>query len=204
MRILLSLRPPIFVRRLIDAERSAVEAGLRSTDAFTFRRCQIVQTSADRVSVPQVARSLGCNDQTMRNAVHAFNADGVGALARGSSVAHTIHRAFAAGQAERLRALLLRSPRDIGHPTSRWTLPLAAQEACRQGLSASELSGETIRASLVRLGGRRRRPRSEGVGLLRAAAGLGQRLLARQPGGPHLDPRPQPPGQSRSQVRAPN
>src|ERR671933_818026 len=59
--------------------------------------------------------------------------------------------------AERLRALLHRSPRDFGHPTSLWTLELAAEEAFNQGLTTARVSGETIRTTLRRLGVRWRR-----------------------------------------------
>jgi len=146
------MRPPIYVRRLTDAERGAVKAGLRSSDSFTLRRCQIVQASADRIPVPQIARGLGCNEQTVRNAVHTFNAQGTAALTPGSSVAHTIHRALDGAAAERLRDLLHRSPRDFGYDTSLWTLDLAAKEAFRQGMTDHAVPGETIRATLVRLG----------------------------------------------------
>jgi transposase len=146
------MKAPLFVRPLTDAERCAVEAGLRSPDAFTLRRCQIVRASADGVHVPQIARTLGCNEQTARNAVHAFNDHGATALTRGSCRAHTIHRALDAAGMERLRDLLHRSPRDFGHKTSLWTLDLAAEEACKQGLTAARVTGETIRATLVRLG----------------------------------------------------
>jgi transposase len=146
------MRTPIFVRPLTDAERGAIEAGLRSSDAFTLRRCQIVRASADGVPIPQIARNLGCDEQTVRNAVHAFNACGTSALAKGSSCAHTLHRALDAAAAEKLRELLHRSPRGFGSKTSLWTLELAATEAFRQGLTATEVAGETIRATLVRLG----------------------------------------------------
>jgi hypothetical protein len=45
-----------------------------------------------------------------------------------------------------------RSPRDFGHTTSLWTLALAAAEAHRQGLTATTVTGETVRATLRRLG----------------------------------------------------
>ena len=58
---------------------------------------------------------------------------------------------------ERLRALLHRSPRDFGKPTSLWTLDLAAEVAFAEGLTVRRVSGETIRQALKRLGiGRRR------------------------------------------------
>ncbi len=151
------MRPPIFVRPLTDAEREALEAGLRSSDAFTLRRCQILLASARGEWAPAIARALGCDDQTVRNAIRAFNTRGRAALMPGSSRPRTIHAAFAPPHAERLRELLHRSPRDFGHPTSLWTLELAAREACAQGLTARPVTGETIRATLQRLGVRWRR-----------------------------------------------
>ena len=53
---------------------------------------------------------------------------------------------------ERLRALLHRSPRDFGKPTSLWTLDLAAEVAFAEGLTARLVSDETIRQALKRLG----------------------------------------------------
>ena len=146
------MRPPIFVRPLTEAERQQVQAGLRSADAFTLRRSQIVLASARREPVPRSTRELGCGEQTVRNAIHAFNTLGGAALRPGSSRPHTIQAAFAADQAEQLRALLHRSPRTFGRPTSVWTLDLAAQVSFEQGLTPERVSGETIRAMLKRLG----------------------------------------------------
>jgi transposase len=145
------MRPPCFVRPPTDEEQQALAAGLRSADAFTVRRCQIVLASARQEHTPQIARMLGCDAQTVRNTIHAFNRVGVAALTPGSHVPHTVHAAFDTATAERLRELLHHSPRTFGHPTSVWTLELAAQEAHRQGLTATQVSGETIRATLVRL-----------------------------------------------------
>jgi DNA-binding CsgD family transcriptional regulator len=74
MVILYSMKRPIFVRSLSDAERKALEAGLRSPDAFTLRRCQIfLLASASGQNAYQIACNLGCNPQTVRNAIHKFN-----------------------------------------------------------------------------------------------------------------------------------
>jgi transposase len=146
------MKPPIFVRPLTDAERNAVETGLRSPNAFTLRRSQILAASLRGEQVPRIARSLSCNEQTVRNAIHAFNAAGVAALAKRSSAVHTDQAAFPPAAAAALRALLHRSPRDFGHPTSLWTLELAAEEAFKQGVTATRVTGETVRATLARLG----------------------------------------------------
>ena len=59
--------------------------------------------------------------------------------------------------AEPLRALLHQSPRTFGKPTSLWTLDLAAEVSFEEGLTPERVSGETIRATLVRLGVRWKR-----------------------------------------------
>ena len=151
------MRPPLQVRPLTDAERTQLEAGLRSSDAFRLRRCQILLASARREWVPQIAQQLGCDEQTVRNAIHAFHTRGLACLTKGSSRAHTIHRSFDATGAERLRALLHQSPRTLGQPTSLWTLELAAEVSFARGLTPSRVTGETIRATLARLGVRWRR-----------------------------------------------
>jgi transposase len=140
------------VRLPTDAEREILEAGLHSSDAFVLRRCQIVLESAECKRVPEIAGHLHCHADTVRNAIHAFNATGVAALQAGTSRPHTIHAAFDGLQAEGLRAVLHQSPRMFGKPTSLWTLELAAEVSFEQGLTPAQVSGETIRATLARLG----------------------------------------------------
>jgi transposase len=151
------MRAPIFVRPLTDAERQQLEAGRRSSDAFVLRRCQILLASARGERAPAIARQLGCDDQTVREAIHAFNATGPAALRPGSRRAKTIHVAFSPAAAEHLRALLHQSPRTFDEPTSLWTLELAAEVSFAQGLTATRVSGETVRATLRRLGVRWKR-----------------------------------------------
>jgi transposase len=154
------MRPPRFVRPPTEEEEQALAAGLRSADAFTLRRCQIVLASARGERAPAIARSLGCSDQTVRNALRAFDARGVAALREGSSRPHTRQAAFDAAGSERLRALLHRSPREFGHATSVWTLALLAETAAWEGLTPTRVTGETVRATLIRLGIRWRRAKT--------------------------------------------
>jgi transposase len=146
------VRPPIFVRRLTDAERAQVRAGLRAADAFTLRRCQVVSASARGERAPEIARRLGCDDQTVRNTIHAFNTAGVTSLRRRTPQPRTVRAAFDTPRTEQLRALLHRRPRDFDKPTGVWTLDLAAEVSFEQGLTPERVSGETIRATLARLG----------------------------------------------------
>ena len=140
------MRPPT------DAEREALEAGLRSSDTFVLRRCQLLLASARGERVPRIAVLLGCSEQRVRDAIHAFNARGLAALVKGSTAPKTVRPAFDASRAAGLRILLHQTPRTFGKPTSVWTLELAAEVSFEQGLTPERVSAETIRATLKRLG----------------------------------------------------
>ncbi len=147
------MKLPIFVRPLSDAERNTLKAGLRSPDAFTLRRCQILLASSRGQNAYRIARSLGCNPQTVRNAIHKFNNKGLPrALGQGSKRPHTVHRAFDPQRAEALRELLHHEPRKFGKDTSLWTLELAAEVSFEEGLTEERITGETVRATLARMG----------------------------------------------------
>lgn len=86
------------------------------------------------------------------NAIHAFNGRGLRALVARSSRPNQTHAAFGEGGSEALKELLHRSPREFGKKTSLWTLEDAAEVSFEEGLTGRRVSGETIRATLGRLG----------------------------------------------------
>jgi transposase len=146
------MNPPLFVRPLTDPERQALREGLRSPDAFTLRRCQILLASSEGLRPSQIAGRLSCASQTARNAIRAFHASGVACLREGSHRPVTSRPEIDDAGCERLRALLHRSPRDFAKPTSIWTLALAAEVARARGITERLVSDETIRQALIRLG----------------------------------------------------
>lgn len=122
------MRPPISVRDLTDQERDRLEAGLHAREVYELRRCQILLASARGERAPRIAEVVGCTDQAVRNVIREFERAGLEAcLTRGSSRPHTIHAKVDAVAAKQLRALLHRSPRTFGKPTSVWTMELAAE-----------------------------------------------------------------------------
>ena len=151
------MRPLRYVRRLAPEERTALEAGRRSDDAFVLRRSQIVLASAAGESVPAIATRVGRTERNVHAVLDAFEAHGLACLRRRSSRPHTIHPAFPAARAEALRALLHQSPRTFDRPTSLWTLELAADVSFAQGVTPTRVTGETVRATLARLGVKWRR-----------------------------------------------
>jgi transposase len=147
----MAMKPPIFVRTLSKEERKRLEVGLRSKNTFTLRRCQILLASSRGDEVPQIARNLGCGQQTARDAIHDFNERSLDALEPGSSRPKRIQAAFDEKSAEAVREILHRSPREFGRDSSLWTLEMAAQVSFEEGLTERRVSGETIRATLERL-----------------------------------------------------
>jgi transposase len=128
---------------------------LRSPDAFTLPRCQILLASADGQNAYQIAHNLGCNPQTARNAIHKFNEEGLQeVLRRGSNRPHTINGSFDEQGALALRQMLHRSPREFGKQSSLWTMEMAALAlvSFEEGLTKERISGETVRATLSRMG----------------------------------------------------
>ena len=117
-----------------------------------LRRCQILTASAEGLRPSLIAARLGCASQTVRNAIRAFDAEGLACLSQKSNRPRSSRPELDDARCERLRALLHRSPRDFGKPTSLWTLALAAEVAFAEGLTARQLSDETIRQALIRLG----------------------------------------------------
>lgn len=147
------VRPPLYLRVVTPEEQQAINAGLRSPASFTLRRCQILRASQRGLHAQLIADQLGCDDQTVRNAVTAFNQHGIAALHPNSSAPHHRPQAvFDAVRRERLRDLLHQSPRTFGHATTVWTLPLAATVAYAEGITPREVSGEAIRLALKQLG----------------------------------------------------
>jgi hypothetical protein len=61
------MRPPIFIRPLTKDEQRKLQPGLRSSDAFILRRCQILLAAARGERVPKIALQFGCDELRMGN-----------------------------------------------------------------------------------------------------------------------------------------
>lgn len=132
----IGMKPPMYVRELTAEERTRLEGGLRSSDAFTLRRSQILLASSRGERASRIALHLGCAVQTVRNALHAFHDQGVECLRpmRPGPNPEQTSRIFDEHRREALQAMLHRTPRDFGKQTSLWTLELAAEVCAQTGL----------------------------------------------------------------------
>ena len=61
------MRKPIYIRPLTEDEQHTLQEGLRSSNAFVLRRCQILLASARGQTARVIGEALGCDDQTVRN-----------------------------------------------------------------------------------------------------------------------------------------
>lgn len=145
------MKTAIFVRTLTEAERARLKTGLRASTNFEVRRSQIVLASARGETARRIARTLGCDDQTVRNVIKGFNAKGLEILKAGSHRPHTISATFPAEKLEPLQDILHQSPRNFGKETSLWTLELLAEVSYSEGVADRLVSGEAIRMALKRL-----------------------------------------------------
>ena len=146
------MKPPLFVRELSDAERRALQAGLRRREAFTLRRAQILLASAAGHRPARIATTVGCAVGTVHNTLHAFETDGVRCLEEKKRGPKDVPPVLGEAQADPLKGILHQSPRRFGKPRSTWTLDLLADVSFEQGLTPRRLSHEAVRQAVKRLG----------------------------------------------------
>ena len=143
---------PIYVRELTEQEHCALERGLRSSSAFTVRRCQMLLSSLEGKRANQIAAELHCTGQTVREAIHAFEEEGLVCLQEKSHARHDQQSAFDEAGREKLRKLIRRSPRELGHETSVWTLDLLAETCLREGIASRSVNGDNVGFVLREMG----------------------------------------------------
>jgi hypothetical protein len=146
------MKPPLFVRPLTHEERHQLAGGLRSQNAFTLRRCQILLARAQRHTPAQIAPHVGWSVQTVRNAWHAFAPRSLACLTEQSCVPHPVQPVRDAAKREGGQSLWHQSPRTFGKHRSTWTLSWLAEVCCAVGGSPQPWSAPTIRDAMLRLG----------------------------------------------------
>lgn len=119
---------------------------------FTLRRAQILLASADHQAPAQIAHRIGCASQTVRNTIHAFEAEGVTCLGEKTPGPKGVPPILDEAKAELLKGILHQPPRRFGKARSTWTLDLLAEVAFEQHLTPRRLSHEAVRQAVRRLG----------------------------------------------------
>jgi hypothetical protein len=100
-----TMKTPIYIRELTALELNQLNQGLRSKEAFTLRRCQILRNAG------QSTRTLNCASQTVSNSIKAFNAKGLESLRDGSNRLKTVQPLIDAARGKQLKIMLSHSLR---------------------------------------------------------------------------------------------
>ena len=146
------MKSPLFVRGLTDDELRTLDKALRSNEAFTVRRAQILRLSNQRKRPREIADHLGCSSQGVREVIHAFEELGLACLERAKMGPKTTEPVFDEANRDRLLDLAHQSPRDFGRARSVWTLDTLAEVAFEESLTEEQVSHETIRQAILALG----------------------------------------------------
>lgn len=142
----------LYVRELKEEEEQGLQKGLRSEEAFTVRRSQILLSSAEGQSTRLIADQLRCSDQCVREAIHAFHAEGLRSLQRQSTRPHSARFSFDEQALACLPAMVNTSPRSYGHEHSLWSLERLAETCYAEGLTSRLVNVGTMGEALRRAG----------------------------------------------------
>jgi len=142
----------LYVGELRLEEKQALEKGLHSERAFVVRRCQILLSSARGWKARKIAEQLHCSDETVREAIHAFHAEGISCLQEKSHRPHSATFSFSAEALSRVTDIIAASPRAYGQEHSLWSLERLARVCYQEGLTTRQVSYETMRDAVQRAG----------------------------------------------------
>ncbi len=146
------MKKPLFVRNLSDIEKTGLAQGLQSSSAFTVRRSQILLSSVQKKTPPQIGKELHCSDQCVRNVIRAFEAEGLACLQPKSHARHDDQRPFDETGLDRLQEIIRLTPRACGHDTSLWTLELLAETCRQEKISRRPVSVDSVGRALKSVG----------------------------------------------------
>lgn len=146
--ILKCMRAPIQVRDITKDEKSELALLYRQTKDVRLReRTQIILLASEQgMSAQEISKIVRRNEQTVRNWIKRFNAEGIEGLndAPRSGAPPTVTAAYR----ERLQIVVRQRPRALGEPYSLWTLQrLADFMAEATGIRVSNVTVSRILAS---------------------------------------------------------
>ena len=142
---------------MTEKEVTELKHGLRSSAAFTVRRCQILLKSRSGQKAQAIAQEIHCSDQTVREVLHAFEQAGLSCLQEKSRARLDQQALIDEQGSHRLQEIIKLSPRIFGYETSIWTRPLLATVLQQEGYTKRVVSPSNITGTLHRAGIRWRR-----------------------------------------------
>ena len=140
----------VFVRDLSGDEAVKLRRVSRQSKVFALRqRAQIVLASASRSSAPQIAQVLQTDENQVRRVIAEFNADGMESLRPPTGGGRP--RRIDDTARDKIRAVALARPWDLGEPGTRWSLTTLRRYLVRKRI-VNGVSKEHLRRILSSLG----------------------------------------------------
>lgn len=141
----------VFVRELSGEEAQKLRRISRQSKVFALRqRAQILLASDARSSAPEIARVLQTDENQVRRVITEFNADGMASLR--PRIGGGRPRRIDDAAREKIRAIALARPHDLGQPGTRWSLTTLRRYLVRQRIVAGSISKEHLRRVLQSMG----------------------------------------------------
>ena len=135
----------LFVRTIHDKEKTLLEKAQISAFAFTRDRARIILQSMKQMSCNQIAESLCCDVRKVRNAINAFNQQGLKSLNRRK--APGAKPKLSSEQKAQVLMIAATEPKRLNLHFTTWSLQKLQQYLVKQGVVDS-ISIESIRCLL--------------------------------------------------------
>ena len=149
----------IFVRDITNNEGNELKRILRrSGNAFRVKRAQIILSSAQKMQVPEIARSFGFSVGYVRHVIHGFNESGFKVLESKYENCGSMPK-FGNEQRQLIVDIALSKPKDLGLPFTEWSLP-KLKDYIIGNTDIDYVSHETVRRILQERGIKYRRTKT--------------------------------------------
>jgi transposase len=125
---------PVRARRLTDEEGRRLQQIVRrgKHGSIRVRRAMIIMASASGTLVPAIARLVAADEDTVRDAIHAFNQEGLAAL--DPRWAGGRPRLISDGDVEFIVMTAATRPEKLGLPFTHWSVRKLADHLARSGV----------------------------------------------------------------------
>lgn len=142
----------VHLRSLNRKEILGLYKGLKSSKAFTHRRCQILIGSAEGKSVKDLSRSLYCSDQCVRDAILNFNKYGLKSIYEKENTRNKTSRTFNDNAIGNLQKIILHSPSYYGFKDETWTLAMLVNVCYNEKIIERKISSRMMGYVLKKIG----------------------------------------------------
>ncbi len=139
----------IYARELNKEERDELKKAAKSPNSFIKDRARIILLSAEKLFSKPIAEKVGCEERKARNAIKAFNKDGLKFLER--KKAKGAEPKFTGEIKKNILLNFSKKPKELGYVFTTWTLPRFRNHLIKTKVVES-ISIESVRQILNKSG----------------------------------------------------